>query len=144
MPTVRPCRRGCSSTRHYTCRHRFGERIWVLSEPARLSFTRMSDLQVVLDFLYTIHRRWADHRGKKRFVIVTHDENFVDDARAQHRNQKNMQSLPLTWGPDWVEYRDSKHPTRIRVCRIASEHHDHDRDLWSVIELARLLRRVSV
>jgi len=143
MPNVRDCRRGCSSRAHYPCRHRFGPRIWVLSEPARLSFTRLTDLQVILDFLHIIHRRWHDHHGRKRFIIVTHDERFLTDARAQHKTDKNMQRLPLTWGPDWVQYTDGKHPTRIQVCRISAEYHDHDRDLRSVIDLAHLLRRVS-
>lgn len=144
MPTVRACKRGCSSRSNYPCRHRFGDRIWVLADPARLSFVRLTDLQVILDFLFIIHRRWPDHRGKKKFVIVTHDENFIVDARAQHAACKNMQRLPLVWGPGWVEYRDGKHPTRVTVCRISAEHRDHDRDLRSVIELARMLRRVSV
>jgi len=143
MPNVRDCKKGCSSAGHYLCRHRFGERIWVVCEPARLSFLRLSDLQVILDTLYTIHRRWFNHRGRKRFVIVTHDENFLSDARAQHRNDKKMQRLPLTWGPDWVQYCDGKHATQVRICTISSQFHNHDRDLQSVLDIARMLRRVS-
>jgi hypothetical protein len=142
MPELRPCGKGCQSRANYPCRHRFGERIWVISDQARISFAMLADLQVFLDFVYIIHRKWCDRKGcarKKRFVIMTHDKTFVAAAQSLSANAR-YKRLPVTFGADWIQYQHGKRAIRVEVHAFNLPHADRDRDIMHVVHAARAMR----
>ncbi len=153
MPELEPCRRGCQADANRFCVHRFGPRIWIVSEQSRISLTRLSDLQVILDFLHIIRRRWGKSKRVHRnhYIIVTHDKTFIASAKASHANERNMQHLPLVWGPDHVvcapseptdRYRHKRvlrRAIRIDVASLANGPGDHRYDLKSVLNITRIL-----
>lgn len=141
MPDIRECRHGCSSNANHFCRHRFGPGIWLVSKPGWLIFTRLSDLQVILDFLYTINHCVRKLRGHRTYVLVTHDEDFIADARRDHENGQFNGRPRLTWGHDWVEFMSGSGPIRIHIRYLSPS--NRDRDLAAVVDVARSLRASS-
>jgi hypothetical protein len=138
MPDIRECHRGCTSRATYFCKHRFGPGISLVSKPGWLIFTRLSDLQVILDFLYTISHYFRKLRGHRTYVIVTHDENFIADARRDHENGHFNGRPRLTWGSDWVEFVSGSGPIRIKVRYLQPS--NRDKDLAAVVDIVRSLR----
>ena len=141
MPDIRKCHHGCTSSATHFCKHRFGPGISLVSKPGWLIFTWQSDLQVILDFLYVINHVFRKLRGHRTYVIVTHDEDFIADARREHENGQHNGRPRLTWGNDWVEFMGRSGPIRIRVRYLPPS--NRDKDLAAVTDIIRSLRASS-
>ncbi len=116
--SFKPCRNGCAVDDAYACIHRFGPRIYVVPHQLRASFLRLSDLQVVLDFLFVILERWEHGtRGvwDRRYVILTNDRHFLRQAERSWRRERNMRDLPLRFEADRVVYKDREGPWDIAI-----------------------------
>ena len=114
----KPCRHGCISDRTYDCIHRFSPRVYVVPHQSRAAFLRLSDLQVILDFLFVILERW-EHGAKgvwgRRYVILTNDRHFLSHAEAAWRKERNKRQLPLKFEADQVVYQGRECPWNITV-----------------------------
>ncbi len=114
----KPCRNGCATDGDYCCIHRFGERIYVVPHQLRASFLRLSDLQVVLDFLFVILERWK-HGTKgvwgRRYVILTNDRHFLHQAERSWRRERNMRDLPLRFEADRITYQGRERPWEVTI-----------------------------
>lgn len=145
MPKVPKCNSGCEDAKNYPCLHRFGHGVRVVGEQSRLNLTRMTDLQVILDFIYIIFRRFDGWNGgrSRSFVIVTHDKPFLETARQLHETQRNMRKLPLTFGRDYVNFCGSNgnRVISILIRTVDIRHSNKIRDLRSIINIANSLCR---
>lgn len=138
MPDIRECHHGCRSSATYFCRHRFGPGVWPICKPGWLIFTRLTDLQVILDFLYKINHCVRKLRGHRTYILVTHDEDFIADARREHEGALYNGRPRLSWGKDWVEFVGGGGPIRIHVHYLAPS--NRDADLAAVVAIARSAR----
>lgn len=147
MPEVRGCHRGCVSERAFMCRHRFGPRIWFVAKTVGLN--RMKDLEVIADFLATIRKHWTDRKGipqKKHWVLATHDEGFLTDAKGQYRRMvaNGLWAGPvLEFGAGWVRSGEGKQAITIRMFQVPQNLGGKDRDLQAVLAHCRELRRTA-
>jgi hypothetical protein len=134
----RPCRNGCVMDDAYNCIHRFSSRIYVVPHQSRASFLRLSDIQVVLDFLFVILERWK-HGTKgvwgRRYIILTNDRHFLNHAERAWRKERNKRKLPLRFEVDRVVYHERECPWDITV----EVHHVHTNHLRDAIEYARTM-----
>ncbi|MEK7638220.1 MAG: hypothetical protein AAB375_02235 [Patescibacteria group bacterium] len=118
IASLKACRNGCIRDADHACIHRFGSQVYVIAQQSRISFTRLSDLQVILDFLHIILGRWkggAIGVWKRRYVILTSDRRFVQSAERSYRMERNMRKLPLRFKSDSVTYEDRGYPWDIRI-----------------------------
>jgi len=118
ISSVKECRGGCAHDTKYACVHRFGSRVYVIGQQNRISFTRLSDLQVILDFLHIILNRWKDGtKGvwRRRHIILTNDRRFLQHAERSFRHQQNMRALPLRFGANSVTYATKGYPWEVTI-----------------------------
>lgn len=118
ISTVKECRGGCAHDTNYACVHRFGPQVYVIGQQSRISFTRLSDLQVILDFLHIILNRWKDGtKGvwNRRHIILTNDRRFLQHAERSFRHQQNMRALPLQFRANGVTYVTKGYPWEVII-----------------------------
>lgn len=115
---LKPCKSGCVRDARHMCIHRFGPEVYVIAQQNRIAFTRLSDLQVVLDFLDVILHRWKNGTcgvWNRRYVILTNDRRFLQSAEWRYQHERNMRVLPLHFVVGGVIYRLQGYPWEIKV-----------------------------
>lgn len=119
MPHLEECREGCQSDRSYYCKHRLKfEPEAIFHADGRQNFLGYSDQQVVLYFLFLIKQKYgrAD-LSNRRFIIVTKDELFLHDARAEHsKPRKNWKKPRLEFNNEYVKAEGMKIHVRPVDC----------------------------
>lgn len=118
IASLKACRNGCVHDPNHLCIHRFGSRVYVVAQQDRISLTRLSDLQVILDFLHIILCRWkggVTGPWRQRYIILTNDRRFLQSAERSYRMEQNMRKLPLRFGAGSVIYADRGFPRDIRI-----------------------------
>lgn len=118
IASVMPCRSGCRTDKTHLCLHRFGSHVYVFAHQSRIALTRLSDLQVILDFVHLIKDRWdvaASTAHPHRYVILTQDRRFLQDARNAFLKQHNMRKLPLWFRSGCVSYTEYDQMHRITI-----------------------------
>lgn len=134
--SLKACRSGCARDAHYACIHRFGSEVYVIAQQNRIAFIRLTDMQVILDFLHTILGRWKNGTTgvwKRRHVILTNDRRFLQSAERSFRQERNMRKLPLRFCADRVTYTCHGYPWEIAVevhviPRLVDQRQDNLRD----------------
>lgn len=143
---LKPCRSGCARDHHHMCIHRFGPAVYVIAQQDRIAFTRLSDLQVILDFLYIITARWkngATGVWNRRYVILTNDRGFVQSAERSYRQKGNTRKFPLRFLNDCVVHPLRGFPWEIKIevhtiPEVATNPPDnrHDAALYALMHLS--------
>ncbi len=136
IPPLRACRDGCTHDTHCACIHRFGSQVYVVAQQARIAFTRLSDLQVILDFLHVILTRWNNGTAgvwKRRHIILTNDRRFLQSAERSFRQQRNMRKLPIRFCGNRILFACHGYPWEIAIevhvlPRVATEPPNNLRD----------------
>jgi hypothetical protein len=133
--SLQECRHGCARDNQHPCVHRFGPQLYVIAQQHRIAFTRLTDLQVILDFLHIILTRWKNGTAGvwgKRYVILTNDRRFLQHAEYAFRHERNMRSLPLRFRANGVTYLIAGYPweinVEVHVLPQGAHHHDNLRD----------------
>lgn len=126
------------------CIHRFGPSVYVIAQQDRIAFTRLSDLQVILDFLHVITARWkngATGVWGRRYVILTYDRGFLKSAEREYRQRGNTRKLQLRFTHNSAVYALKGFPWEIAIevqALPAVRAHDdrHDAALYTLMHLS--------
>lgn len=112
MPSPRECQSGCENDPNRLCLHRFGPLVWVCQRPlwvqrpgdlfdaSPVKYNRLHDLELGQWCIASVRRRWRDAGGaiqKKRYILITHDEHFLADAKKEFFDKKrgDQTSVPV-------------------------------------------------
>lgn len=108
LPKIRKCRPGCKGASHIICQHSFGFNATFLHTSEYADFLRFSDFQVILHCVFLIlhNKKYQRAAESRRFIIVTKDQKFLQDAEKVWQEKAKPKTRPkLIFGREsWVSW----------------------------------------